>query len=83
MGFSKTENLTSDGYFSYIHEFNGSHKLNATAGYSYFEANGDNFSMSNNDFSVDGIGVWDIGNGSYLRDGKASMSSGKNRKFDT
>lgn len=78
MGFSKTENKTSEGYFSYVHEFKGGHNLNATAGYSYFEANGDNFSMSNYDFSVDGIGVWDMGNGSYLRDGKAGMSSGKN-----
>lgn len=36
LGFSKTENLTSEGYFSYLKEFKGGHNLNATAGYSYF-----------------------------------------------
>ena len=75
--FSKTENLTSEGYFSYVKDFKGGHNLNATAGYSYFEVNGENFGMDNYNFSVDGIKYWDIGQGSYLTDGKAGMSSGK------
>lgn len=75
--FSKTENLTSEGYFSYIKEFKGDHSLNATAGYSYFEKNGENFDMTNYNFSVDGVKYWDIGQGTYLSDGKASMGSGK------
>ena len=33
--------------------------------------------MDNYNFSVDGIKYWDIGQGSYLTDGKAGMSSGK------
>lgn len=78
MGFSKTENLTSEGYFSYLKEFKGGHNLNATAGYSYFESNGESFNMQNYNFSVDGIKYWNIGEGSYLSDGKASMSSSKN-----
>lgn len=78
LGFSKTENLTSEGYFSYIKEFTGGHTLNATAGYSYFETNGESFNMTNYDFAVDGIKYWDIGKGSYLSDGKAAMSSSKN-----
>jgi TonB-linked SusC/RagA family outer membrane protein len=77
LGFSKGENLTSEGYLSYINEFKGGHSVNAVAGYSYFESNGDNFSMTNYDFSVDGIKCWNIGEGSYLALGKASMSSGK------
>lgn len=77
LGFSKTEHLTSEGYFSYITEFKEGHDLNATAGYSYFERNGENFNMRNYDFAVDGIKYWDIGKGSYLSDGQASMSSGK------
>ena len=75
--FDKTENLTSEGYFSYVKDFKGGHNLNATAGYSYFEYNGEDFSMSNADFSVDGVKYWNIGEGSYLSDGKASMSSSK------
>ena len=75
--FSKTENLTSEGYFSYVKDFKGGHNLNTTAGYSYFEVNGENFGMDNYNFSVDGIKYWDIGQGSYLTDGKAGMSSGK------
>ena len=34
--------------------------------------------MDNYNFSVDGLKYWDIGKGSYLSDGKAGMSSGKN-----
>lgn len=78
LGLSKTENLTSEGYFSYLKEFKGGHNLNATAGYSYFESNGESFNMQNYNFSVDGIKYWNIGEGSYLSDGKASMSSSKN-----
>lgn len=78
LSFSKTENLTSEGYFTYVKEFEGGHNLNAVAGYSFFETNGENFGMTNYDFSVDGIKYWNIGEGSYLSDGKASMSSGKN-----
>lgn len=75
--FNKTENLTSEGFATYIKEFDGGHVLNAVAGYSYFEKNGEGFSVSNYDFDVDGIKFWNIGAGSYLSDGKAGMSSGK------
>ena len=53
LGFSKIENLTSEGYFTYIREFEGGHNLNAVAGYSYFETNGEGFDMRNYNFSVD------------------------------
>ena len=75
--FSKTENLTSEGYFTYMKEFKGGHSLNAVAGYSYFEKNGENFDMTNYNFQVEGVKYWDIGKGSYLTDGKAAMSSAK------
>lgn len=75
--FSKTENLTSEGYATYIKDFQGGHNLNAVAGYSYFEKNGENFNAENSNFAVDGVKYWDIGKGSYLSDGKAGMSSGK------
>ena len=76
LAFSKSERITSEGYFSYANEFK-KHSISATAGYSYFEYNSENFNMSNYNFSVDGVKFWDIGQGTGLADGKASMSSGK------
>lgn len=78
LAFSKTENLTSEGFATYIKEFKGGHNMNVVAGYSYFENNGESFNMSNYNFAVDGVKFWDIGAGSYLSDGKAGMSSSKN-----
>ena len=77
LGFSKTENITSEGYVSYIKEIND-HTFNAAAGYSYFENNGESFNLSNYNFTNDLIKYWNIGEGSYLSDGKAGMSSSKN-----
>lgn len=77
LGFSKTENLSYEGYFNYAHEFEGGHSVKAVAGYSYFEHNGDSFDMSNYNFSVDGVKYWDMGQGTALSDGKASMNSSK------
>ncbi len=76
LGFSKTENLTSEGYFTYTNEFK-KHTISAAAGYSYFEYNQEGFNMENYNFSVDGVKFWDIGQGTGLSDGKASMSSSK------
>jgi TonB-linked SusC/RagA family outer membrane protein len=75
--FSKTENLTSQGYFTYVKDFKGGHSLNAAAGYDYFVRDSENFDMTNYNFSVDGNTYWNIGEGTYLKDGKADMSSGK------
>lgn len=76
LGFSKTENITSEGYFTYANEFK-KHTISAAAGYSYFEYNQEGFNMQNYNFSVDGVKFWDIGQGTGLSDGKASMSSSK------
>lgn len=76
--FEKIEHLTSEGYFSYVKEFNGGHSLNAVAGYSYFEKNGEKFNADNYNFGVEGLKFWDLEAGSYLTDGKAKMTSSKN-----
>lgn len=78
LGFSKTENKISQGYVSYIKEVDNKHTFNLVGGYDYFERNGESFSMNNYDFSVDDVKFWNIGEGSFLSDGKASMSSSKN-----
>ena len=54
------------------------HNINAVAGYSYQTFNGQYFNAQNADFSVDGVEEHDLGNGTFLSDGIAQMSSAKN-----
>lgn len=76
MEFNKTELLNTDGYLTYLNDF-GKHTVNAVAGYSYFEQNSDNFKASNGNFTNDRVIYWNLGEGTYLKDGLASMSSDK------
>lgn len=46
MEFSKTDLLNTDGYFSYLNDFND-HYVNTVAGYSYYEHNDENFKAEN------------------------------------
>ena len=75
-GFSKTENINSEGYFNYMNSFE-KHNINATLGYSYYEYNNQNFEMTNRDFAVEGTAIWDIGTGGDLAKGAADMASSK------
>ncbi|MCI1647690.1 MAG: SusC/RagA family TonB-linked outer membrane protein [Bacteroides sp.] len=76
-GYSKDERLSADVYATYNKNFAKDHRINAVAGYSYWEATGESFNMTNYDFLVEGVGPWDIGTGTYLTQGKASMNSYK------
>ena len=53
------------------------HSLKAVAGYSYNQFSSESMSMTNMDFQFDQFKWYNIGSGSYLRDGLATMSSGK------
>lgn len=75
-GFSKTENINSEGYFNYMNSFD-KHNINATLGYSYYERNSQGFNMTNYNFPVEATALWDIGTGSYNKLGQAEMSSSK------
>ena len=75
-GFSKTENINSEGYFNYMNSFD-KHNINATLGYSYYERNSQGFNMTNYNFPVEATALWDIGTGSYNKLGQASMESSK------
>ena len=77
LGFAKTERINTEGYFSYDRMFDDAHKVNAVLGYSYNQYDGESFGMSNSNFTVDGVKYWDIGKGSYLNAGKATMNSSK------
>ena len=74
--FNKTDNKTLEAYASYLHDFD-QHRVDAVAGWSFYETGGEEFSMTNANFTVDGIGPWDMSSGTDLSDGLASMSSGK------
>lgn len=74
--FDKAEFITSEGYATYLHTF-GDHKLNAVAGYSYWERNHESFEMQNRNFTNDGMKYWNIGDGKDLKTGEASMNSFK------
>jgi TonB-linked SusC/RagA family outer membrane protein len=80
--FSKTDLVNVDGYFSYVPTIGKDHKINISAGYSYFEKNSESYSMKNYGFDFDPVGVWNIGSGSYLNnpnvsDPKPEMNSSK------
>lgn len=55
----------------------GDHSLQAVIGYTWEDANWETMGMSNYDFTFDNMKYNNIGAGSYLADGKASMYSGK------
>ncbi|MDR0566192.1 MAG: SusC/RagA family TonB-linked outer membrane protein [Prevotellaceae bacterium] len=62
----KIMQVNSEGYFSFIRSIGADHKINAAAGYSYFEKNREKYSMKNYGFDFDPVGVWNMGSGSYL-----------------
>ena len=75
--FSMDNRVSVEAYANYHRTFAEDHTLDVVAGYSFWQAGGESFSMSNYDFPVDGVGPWDMGVGSYLTDGRASMDSSK------
>ena len=77
--FNKATDITTEATASWTGLFD-EHKISAVAGYSFFQSGGESFSMTNSDFVIDGIGAWDIGKGTYLSKGDASMSSSKSAR---
>ena len=77
--FSKTNNVSYDAYFSYLKEFGADreHRFDATAGWSFWENDSESFNAENANFSVNGIGPWNLGEGTFLKDGVAGMGSSK------
>src|SRR3712207_431843 len=75
--FSKTDNRSFEAYASYLRDFDNLHRVDAVAGWSFYETNGEAFNMGNSNFTVDGIGPWVMGAGTDLADGLATMGSSK------
>ncbi|MBR3012264.1 MAG: SusC/RagA family TonB-linked outer membrane protein [Bacteroidales bacterium] len=55
----------------------GDHTIKAVGGYSYNDSVNESMNMTNRDFQYDQFLWYNIGSGTYLKDGQASMSSGK------
>ncbi|MEX0778953.1 MAG: SusC/RagA family TonB-linked outer membrane protein [Balneolales bacterium] len=55
----------------------GAHRLSALGGYSYQDFSYDNLSTENRDFLSDATSWYDMGAGSFLTDGRASMGTYK------
>lgn len=53
------------------------HQINAVAGYSYQDFNGQGFWAENSNFPVDGLAEHDMGSGTWLADGRAGLGSWK------
>lgn len=62
---------------NYMINFGDSHNIKAVAGYSWERSNWEQTYNSNSNFTFDNTLWHDIGSGSYLSEGKASMYSGK------
>lgn len=75
--FSKTTNYSFEAYATFMRDFGRDHRFDAVAGWSFYEENGEAFSMTNANFTVDGIGGWDMSAGTDLSDGYATMTSRK------
>jgi TonB-linked SusC/RagA family outer membrane protein len=80
--FDKTDQVNSEGYFTFIRSIGEDHSINVAAGYSYFEKNREKYHMKNYGFDFDPVNVWNIGSGSYLNnpnvsDPKPEMKSQK------
>lgn len=74
--FNNTGDISFEGTVNFNKRFN-KHNVSAVVGYSFWERNSDNFSMTNHNFPVDGVGAWDMGSGTFLSDGDAEMDSYK------
>ena len=61
--------------FNYSLDMND-HGIKAVAGYSYEESHWERLQGGNSDFTFDNIKWHDLGSGSFLADGKASMGTG-------
>lgn len=68
-----------EAYASYRKSF-GAHNIDAVGGWSFWENAGDGFSAENSDFTIEGVGPWNLGEGSDLKEGQAGMSSSKDSR---
>lgn len=78
--FGRDRYNSYEAYASYKLDFFDRHHLDAVAGWSFNENHGDSFEASNSDFTVEGIGPWNIGEGGDLKEGLASMASSKDTR---
>jgi TonB-linked SusC/RagA family outer membrane protein len=77
--YSQDRYNSYEAYATYRRDFD-KHHVDGLVGWSFSENAGDSFSATNSDFTVDGVGPWNLGEGSSLTAGEASMSSSKDSR---
>lgn len=75
--FDKSTRFSADAYLNFRKQLNDDHYIDAVAGYSFWEGNREKFNMTNYNFTVEGVGPWNMGDGTWLTDGRALMESEK------
>ena len=76
--YMHVDKVNYEAYLSYDLTVKDIHKINAVAGWSFWQKDNDeSFSASNSNFAIDGLKEWDLAAGTYLPDGQASMESAK------
>lgn len=75
--YQKWWNNSLEWVTNYMFVPNINHNFQAVAGYSYQDFNYENQQMANMDFAYDSFLWHNMGSGSYLSEGKASMATGK------
>lgn len=78
--FGRDRYNSYEAYASYKLDFFDNHHIDAVAGWSFNENHGDSFEAANSNFTVEGIGPWNLGEGGDLKEGLASMASGKDTR---
>lgn len=70
---------TFEAYANFNRDF-GKNSVDAVVGWSFYQNSGLGFTASNKNFSVAGVEGWNLGEGTYLIEGKAGMSSSKDMR---
>ena len=78
--FGRDRYNSYEAYASYKLDFFDNHHIDAVAGGSFNENHGDSFEAANSDFTVEGVGPWNLGEGSDMKEGLASMGSTKDTR---
>ena len=83
-GYAGSANITNQRWWTNRLEwlanyslFLRDHQLKAVVGFSWERSNWEQSYLENSGFVYDALSYWGIGNGTYLKDGKANMYAGK------
>lgn len=77
--YGNTMKSSFEAYANYAHTW-GKHNVTALAGWSFDTNSGYNFSASNNDFTIEGVEGWNLGEGSSIKTGLKPLATVSSHK---